>query len=654
MRGDELLLASDANQNLGCGAAASGRWVAVGACGARAGSVERAGAVRVVQLDVTSDANGAADVALAALHAPDPAQGMRFGVSLALSSTHLIVGADGYDNLASTGAVYVFSLPLIAVGATSALVPGFVRQLVHGDQHSGIREHFGCALALSSTRVFVGARGPDIPPAGAPTLAAAGAVHVFGLADGAHLAKLTPVDTQGRGLLGCFSFGAALAASAEGILIVGAPRARTPCAAAARAGTAFLFREREGGVESSTAHGAPGGASGIGANGTSSTSHAVYAQTAQLLPPDAARDSDFGAAIVTFVRPRDGSTLSLIGAPGSGGSGAVYAVGPLASRVDAASGVADADNATGRLLERWWAGGGPKLMSPSDLGAASGFGSALAVDQSSAEALIAAPGAFTGHGAASGAAVRSQMLEKRFGPLLGEVMGIATASPEVAGATKAAPLEVLTPLLIGTDAHPGDAFGTAVAIAGADIAVCGAPYHAHTAALIAGGGAYTFPPPLPSSPPPSPEPAVPPSQPPPALPRSDAVTLAAGVSAGVLSAVVLLSFVAYLVLKRARPLRATTIKPYERGAAPNRSRTPAAALGTTAVVKVNGAATASATTISGAAAEQGAGGGGHRCNTTANPYQGTSAVQRGGSLAPGHPPDMTARPILPEWWLMCM
>ena len=678
MRGDELLLASDANEQLGCAVAASGRWIAVGACGAQVGGVDQAGTVHVVQLAAASDASGASDVALTTLHAPDPGQGMRFGVSAVLSSTQqvLIVGADGHDNLASAGDAYVFELPAIAAGATSAPAPRFVRRLVHGEQHNGVREHFGCSLALSSSHIFVGARGPDDYLAGAATLAAAGAVHVFGLEDGAHLAKLTPVDAQGHDLLGCFSFGAALAASTEGILIVGAPRARAPCAAAARAGTAFLFREREGSAGSSSgAQGAQGGAMGTAANVTSSRSHAVYAQTAQLLPSDAARDSDFGAAVATFVRPSDGSTLSLIGAPGLGGAGAVYAVGPLASRTDVASGATDADSTTGFLLEHGWAGGG-KLVSPSELGGASGFGSALAVDQSSAEALIAAPGAFTGHGAASGAAVRSQMLENRFGPLGGRGTAAAHAAPPVApppaaaggaqstgsgapsgadalatGDTaldddEAAPMEVLTPLLIGTDANPGDAFATAVAIAGAGVAVCGAPYHAHTAALTAGGGVYTFHPPLPSSPPPSPSPSVPPSQPPPALPRNDAVALAAGVSAGVLGAVALLSLVAYLVLYRARPLRRTTVNPNERGVAPSRSRTPAAALGigtpaklTVANANTDGAAGARATTIGGAAAggsKRGEEVGGHWCDAASNSDH-RSALQR----QPPPTPNMT-------------
>ena len=110
--------------------------------------------------------------------------------------------------------------------------------------------------------------------------------YVFNLHTGAQLAKLQPSNPiSGAPLLGCFWFGAAVAIS-EGVVLVGAPRARLPCATGVSAGAAFAF------------HSPPH------TPGASTTTSPPYNQTAYLLPEEAGKESDgketrgeFGAAV---------------------------------------------------------------------------------------------------------------------------------------------------------------------------------------------------------------------------------------------------------------------------------------------------------------------------------------------------------------------
>ena len=63
------------------------------------------------------------------------------------------------------------------------------------------------------------------------TIDGGGAAYIFDVSTGTQIAKLQPRDRTGRWpQLGCYWFGAAVSL-ADGVAVVGAPRAKRPCAA---------------------------------------------------------------------------------------------------------------------------------------------------------------------------------------------------------------------------------------------------------------------------------------------------------------------------------------------------------------------------------------------------------------------------------------
>ena len=311
-----------------------------------------AGAVHRVRLDGTASVNAQV------LVAPDPTANAAFGSALAASGNYLLVGAPGASF--KRGSAYLY------VGA-DAEVLALGRQL--DEPAALINSHFGCAVAISGSRAVVGARGPDSYPAGVWTAADNGYAYVFDLETGAQLARLSPVQGTNVTLAappstGCFHFGSSVA-MAQGVIVVGAPGARSPCATMLprRAGAAFTFDA------------------------------ASFRQTNRLLAPDPTVDALFGSTVVVRVASEDGKATLLVAAPTAGAGGAVYAIGPARLQEellsDAASGVGTS-----------WA---PRRTAP-EFGSAVRYGHAVALESSSGLALVSAPRAFSASGADTGAA----------------------------------------------------------------------------------------------------------------------------------------------------------------------------------------------------------------------------------------------------------
>eukprot|EP00854_Cymbomonas_tetramitiformis_P030811 gene30811-38605_t len=129
----------------------------------------------------------------------------RFGSYVALSSTHLVVGADGDDDLGSeSGSVYVYSVS--DSGAT------FVQKITANDGSS--RDRFGCYVALSSTHLVVGAYWDD------DLGSASGSVYVYSVSDsGATFVQKVTANDGSSG--DYFGFSVALSSTHQ---VVGASR----------------------------------------------------------------------------------------------------------------------------------------------------------------------------------------------------------------------------------------------------------------------------------------------------------------------------------------------------------------------------------------------------------------------------------------------
>ena len=151
---------------------------------------------------------------LAKIQASDAEAGDRFGYSVAVSDTHIVVGADSEDTTANNaGSAYIFDIDgnqLAKIQASDAEA---------GDQ-------FGEKVAVSDTRIVVGARYEDT------TATNAGAVYIFDI-DGNQLAKKQASDAEDSD-----NFGYSVAVS-DTHIVVGAPYEDTT---ASNAGSAYIFQ----------------------------------------------------------------------------------------------------------------------------------------------------------------------------------------------------------------------------------------------------------------------------------------------------------------------------------------------------------------------------------------------------------------------------
>lgn len=167
----------------------------------------------------------------------------------------LVVGAPGENYMldlvspvapieTSVGSAYVFRVDINQVqeGASGEVAAEYTGvQLRATDGRPEAR--FGMAVAVHGTKAVVGAPGP-ISQIGQPDVADfknMGAAYVFDFTTGEQLAKLFPRDWAGKSPnVGCYWFGAAVDI-ADGIVLVGAPRAKKPCSSGTKVGAAFSF-----------------------------------------------------------------------------------------------------------------------------------------------------------------------------------------------------------------------------------------------------------------------------------------------------------------------------------------------------------------------------------------------------------------------------
>jgi hypothetical protein len=131
----------------GYAVAISGTHVVVGAAGDDAGAPD-AGTTYVYDLRSTTPA-----VPMVTLRNPSPVGGDFFGASVAISGTHVVIGAS-YNNTGApdAGSTYVYDL-----SSATATVP--IATLRNPDPADG--DYFGVSVAIDGTRVVVGATGTD-------------------------------------------------------------------------------------------------------------------------------------------------------------------------------------------------------------------------------------------------------------------------------------------------------------------------------------------------------------------------------------------------------------------------------------------------------------------------------------------------------------
>jgi hypothetical protein len=120
---------------------------------------------------------------LAKITASDAAAGDLFGISVAVSSGRIVVGAYGDDDNGNTsGSAYIFDLDGNQLAKITA-------------SDGAVDDRFGYSVAIGSGRIVVGARDDDDNGSNS------GSAYIFDL-DGNQLAKITASDAAGNDLFG--------------------------------------------------------------------------------------------------------------------------------------------------------------------------------------------------------------------------------------------------------------------------------------------------------------------------------------------------------------------------------------------------------------------------------------------------------------------
>ena len=487
-----------AGDQFGCSTAMSDSTILVGACGDGWHSgISGAGAAYLLEMQNIEPLVRT----VGALTAHDATAEARFGSAVATSQTHVVVGADNHRVAhRHPGAAYVWTMQRDATGRIASAT--FGRKLLASDAND---INFGRSIAMYGNMVAIGASGPDNYPAGFFRPKDNGAVYLFELQSGTLISRLTPADDQGAGIAGCFGFGAAVA-FADGLVVVGSPRARAPCTDGTAWGAVWMYETGSG----------------------------LYRQTAKLSPSDGAR-SEFGSALAILQQDRTKTRL-LVGAPGAVGgaaAGALYIVGPF----DSGSISEQTQTGSTRVIPRYTASTGHEVFGAGRLG------HALASDLTNGVALIGAPTRFSVKGANSGGASYLRRWDSD-----GEILG-----------------HVIERSLWGEDSESGDQFGASVSVGSNGVALIGAAMHRKNGAAT--GAAYIYiptPAPLPPIVPPIPPSPPHPTPPVPSPHRLDGSVGLVAIVAGGLVVGCALIFLANLGITGCRR-RATTgprVKPH--------------------------------------------------------------------------------------------
>ena len=425
--------------------------------------------------------------ACAVIVAPQPGLQARFGSSVAASDSRIIVGEDHHFPV---GAAHVYTID-------GQCLLSFAYTLIPQAETIGgvISRGFGCSMSLlGESRIVIGARGPDlIHNANTDP----GSAYVFDVITGQQIARLTPVSSYR-----CFWFGASVAVAGHTIL-VGAPRARSPCSIDQKAGAAMTFDASRS-----------------------------FTQTSKLVPTDVAKGDEFGSQVAAY-SSADGEAVLFLAAPyASSDLGAVYRV--TQRKIGEASGV----------ITTW----SSRIDGPDPLrGPRSRFGSALALDSNLGLLLVGAPLLSGARGLRSG------------GAALLRIEPWAVLSSNIAPSNASLLFEsLLNRYLWGPDSEDGDLFGSSVMLASGAISIVGAAGHRHILGQVT-GGAYVFHPYSPPSSPPlyATRPAYPYAQPPQSPPINGIHLLTVTLSSG--AALLAVLFATFLGFALKFTFRASTI-----------------------------------------------------------------------------------------------
>jgi hypothetical protein len=193
----------------------SGSLVMVGARFDDAGATD-AGSAYVYDLN-----SGTPSVPAATLNNPSPAADDNFGRSVSISGTRVVVGAYGDDTGAqSAGSAYVYDLSTGTPGLPVATL---------NDPDPVVGDNFGWSVAISGTRVVVGARYDDTGTTDS------GSVYVYDLSSGTPSAPMTTLNNPSPAVTDLFGWSLAISGTR---LVIGALFDDT---GASNAGSAYVY-----------------------------------------------------------------------------------------------------------------------------------------------------------------------------------------------------------------------------------------------------------------------------------------------------------------------------------------------------------------------------------------------------------------------------
>ena len=202
----------------GFSVAISGTWLVVGAPSDNTGA-ENAGSVYVYDLS-----SGTPTRPIVTLHNPGPPDGDQFGISVAISGARVVVGARSDDTGAfDAGSAYVYDL---SSGTPTAPIATL------NNPGPALSDEFGISVAISGTRVVVGAPFDDTGAADA------GSAYVYDLSSGTPTAPTATLNNPGPAAGD--RFGISVAISGRRV-VVGAPFDGDDPTGVFGAGSAYVY-----------------------------------------------------------------------------------------------------------------------------------------------------------------------------------------------------------------------------------------------------------------------------------------------------------------------------------------------------------------------------------------------------------------------------
>ncbi|GEP40960.1 cadherin-like beta sandwich domain-containing protein [Brevifollis gellanilyticus] len=136
---------------------------------------------------------------------PNPTQGDNFGTTVAISGMRVVVGTPNEDvGQTNSGSAYVYDL----AGGTPT-----VPMATLNNPDAGLSDLFGAAVAISGTRVVIGAHNDDTGGTDA------GSVYVYDMTSGTPTVPVTTLSNPGSGSLASDHFGTSLAIEGARVVV---------------------------------------------------------------------------------------------------------------------------------------------------------------------------------------------------------------------------------------------------------------------------------------------------------------------------------------------------------------------------------------------------------------------------------------------------